>query len=210
MRCPGADAPDRVFDLADGEKRLALAGPAERDERAARLQVRRRDVGDLLRRGVKGGGLGRRRVAVVAQGDEPRGPLVLRRADRQRAVVPPHERVRRGTARVIARAAGELTELAVRGPGAQRRAHARREIGRRARSRPAVERCRRRDELAVLVGADGHVRAWRERLVLARFGVGGKGEPQPARREHCGDREPRGAETARAAGVVEAFGLAPR
>src|SRR2546428_3271869 len=204
VRCPGADAPDRVFDLANGEKRLALAGPAARHEGAARLQVRRRDVGDLLRRGVKGGGLGRRRVAVGAERDEGRGPLGLGRADRECAGGPPPERVRRGTARIIARAAGELTELAVRGPGAERRAHARRAIRRRARSRPAAERCRRRHELAVLAGADGHVRAWRERLVLARFGVGGKGEADPAPPEHPGRPEPPRAQTAHPAAVVEA------
>src|SRR2546421_5378369 len=105
------DAPRRsLTDRTDGrldktgvEKRLALAGAAERDKAAATVEVCDRDIRDLRRGRMKSRGLGRRGVPLVAQRDDLWRMFIGGRGDQEGGVLRVKERVRRGAAGIILR-----------------------------------------------------------------------------------------------------------
>src|SRR6185503_1543876 len=111
-----ADQPDRVLDHPWDEKRLALTCVPERHERPSSGEVLRRETGDLLHGGVERGRLAGLRLAVEARRDRSERMLVEWRGDGQRAFPAAVEGIRGGAAPVLARAACELADQAIRGP----------------------------------------------------------------------------------------------
>ena len=201
---PLSDPRDRGLDHPRYEERLPFACATERDLRPAAFEVGGGEIDDLLGGRMECRTLGRHRIAV--ERDECGWMLVRRGGDGQRAVRPGAERVRRGAAAEVLRAACELTHEPVRRARAQSFGDPRRDPG----VRPMVERGRvvnpagRDLQRPALVRGHGGVRPWREVRHARRDNGRGVGKPDVSGRQHRSDREAPGAERARGARSVEA------
>src|SRR6267143_5073786 len=203
------DRTDGCLDKTGVEERLALAGAAERDKAAATLEVCDRDIRDLRRGRMKSRGLGRRGVPLVAQRDDLWRSFICGRGDRERAVLQVKERVRRGAAAVLLRAARELFDEPIRRMLAERRVQSCLQI-RRIYATCRFDDHTGDDEIAARIGSDSGIGAGRQRGGPRILRIRRKTDAEIAERKDRADRQAAITEWSRAARTVEANRVARR
>ena len=158
---------------------------------------------------MKSRGLGWRGVPLVAERDDLRRSFIRGRRDRERAVLHVKERVRRGAAAILLRAARELFDDPIRRIFAERRVQSCLQV-RCIRASRRFDDHSGDDEIAVRIGSDGGISAGHQRDGARILRIRRNTDAEIAERKDRADRQAATTERSRAARTVEADRVARR